>query len=71
MKCPIVVLTKGDDHSLESQKVIDHANSSDRKWLTSHEFWSMRNGRMVMLIPILERDIASYPTLTPLTADSF
>lgn len=35
----------------ESIKVIDHANSSDRKWLTNHQFWAMRNKRRVTMYP--------------------
>ena len=37
---------------LESTKRIDHDNSSDRKWLGSHCFWAMRNGRRVVTQPI-------------------
>ena len=37
---------------LESQKVIDHDNSSDRKWLGTHCFWAMRNNRRVVTYPI-------------------
>lgn len=36
---------------LESTKYIDHDNSSDRKWLGSHCFWAMRNGRRVVTTP--------------------
>lgn len=35
----------------EQTKTIDHDNSSDRKWLQSHTFWAMRNGREVTLLP--------------------
>lgn len=38
--------------SVESTKVIDHDNSSDRKWLGSHCFWAMRNNRMVTTFPL-------------------
>lgn len=31
----------------ESSKIIDHDNSSDRKWLGTHCFWAMRNARKV------------------------
>lgn len=37
----------------ESLKDIDHNNSSDRKWLGTHCFWAMRNGRSVVTFPIL------------------
>jgi hypothetical protein len=37
--------------SFESEKIIDHNNSSDRKWLSSHLFWAMRNGRRVIMTP--------------------
>lgn len=37
---------------MESLKVIDHDNSSDRKWLASHLFWAMRNGRTVTMRPV-------------------
>lgn len=37
---------------MESLKVIDHDNSSDRKWLSSHLFWAMRNGRTVTIQPV-------------------
>ena len=36
----------------ESEKIIDHSNPSDRKWLGSHCFWAMRNGRRVTTTPI-------------------
>lgn len=36
----------------ESVKIIDHANPSDRKWLGSHCFWAMRNGRRVTTTPV-------------------
>ena len=36
----------------ESEKIIDHDNSSDRKWLGSHCFWAMRNGRRVVTTPL-------------------
>lgn len=36
----------------ESTKIINHNNSSDRKWLGSHCFWAMRNGRRVTTTPI-------------------
>lgn len=36
----------------ESEKIIDHANPSDRKWLGSHCFWAMRNGRRVTTTPV-------------------
>src|SRR3546814_2677020 len=39
---------KMTDGSLESMKVIDHDKSSDRKWLATHCFWAMRNGRQVI-----------------------
>lgn len=35
----------------ESKKLIDHNNSSDRKWLGSHCFWAMRNMRRVTTWP--------------------
>ena len=37
---------------LESHKVIDHDNSSDRKWLGTHAFWAMRNNRKLVTYPI-------------------
>src|SRR3546814_15951953 len=42
---------KMTDGSLESMKVIDHDKSSDRKWLATHCFWAMRNGRQVISTP--------------------
>ena len=36
---------------VESVKYIDHDNSSDRKWLGTHCFWAMRNGRSVRTTP--------------------
>lgn len=38
---------------IDSIKFIDHANSSDRKWLQTHIFWAMRNQRKIDLIPVL------------------
>lgn len=35
----------------EGEKIIDHDNSSDRKWLASHCFWALRNGRQVTTRP--------------------
>lgn len=32
----------------ESTKVIDHNNSSDRKWLGNHCHWALRNARKVV-----------------------
>jgi hypothetical protein len=37
---------------LEATKMIDHSNSSDRKWLTNHSFWAMRNARKVSITPV-------------------
>lgn len=37
---------------LESHKVIDHDNSSDRKWLGAHAFWAMRNNRKLVTYPV-------------------
>ena len=63
MACPIKVetLIKAPDfaveidaqgYTLESYKQIDHDNSSDRKWLGSHCFWALRNGRIVITTPL-------------------
>ena len=41
-----------DGYALESYKQIDHANSSDRKWLQSHCSWAVRNGRKVSIRPL-------------------
>lgn len=38
--------------SYESEKIIDHASASDRKWLGNHCFWAMRNGRRVTSYPL-------------------
>lgn len=52
MTCPILVVThRMPECSFESQKQIDHDNSSDRKWLGSHSFWALRNGRKVTTVP--------------------
>lgn len=32
----------------ESTKIIDHNNSSDRKWLGNHCHWGLRNGRIIL-----------------------
>lgn len=37
----------------ESSKIIDHADSNDRKWLGNHCFWAMRNSRRVITYPIV------------------
>lgn len=36
---------------IESRKIIDHGNSSDRKWLGSHCHWALRNDRIVITAP--------------------
>ena len=61
MTCKIMVITaKLAPHDgsgqvpqweVESTKVIDHDNSSDRKWLGAHCFWAMRNDRKVITHP--------------------
>jgi hypothetical protein len=43
----------GETWLVESSKDIDHANSSDRKWLASHCFWALRNGRKVITTPLI------------------
>lgn len=49
---PIRVYTwEGTNAVYESTKRIDHANSSDRKWLTNHIFWATRNNRRVEIVP--------------------
>ncbi len=61
MRCEIKVLTYRLDMfasplpvaiCLESEKIINHADSSDRKWLGTHCYWAMRNGRKVVTYPI-------------------
>jgi len=37
---------------LESAKIIDHNDSSDRKWLGAHCFWAFRNQRRVTTTPV-------------------
>lgn len=37
------------DQKMESLKVIDHANASDRKWLANHIHWAMHNNRRVSI----------------------
>lgn len=46
------------DWVFESDKIIDHANSSDRKWLSSHCFWALRNDRRVTTTPIRNKSLA-------------
>jgi hypothetical protein len=36
----------------ESIKRVDHCNSSDRKWLSSHLHWATRNSRVVIITPL-------------------
>lgn len=49
---PIRVYTwEGANAVTESIKRINHDNSSDRKWLTSHIFWAMRNNRRIEIVP--------------------
>lgn len=59
VKIEVITETEGREDStgasameMESLKVIDHDNSSDRKWLASHLFWAMRNGRTVTIQPV-------------------
>jgi hypothetical protein len=35
----------------DSSKVINWANSSDRKWLTNHQHWAIMNGKSVTIRP--------------------
>lgn len=37
--------------TIESRKVIDHGNSSDRKWFANHNHWALRNERIVVTAP--------------------
>lgn len=37
--------------NFESKKVIDWANSSDKKWFMNHLLWAMNNGRRVTVEP--------------------
>lgn len=37
--------------TLDSWKLIDHNDSSDRKWLANHLHWAMRNNRKVIIAP--------------------
>lgn len=49
---PIRVITwEGANAVSESRKQIDHADSSDRKWLANHIFWAMRNNRRIEITP--------------------
>lgn len=43
----------GNYINYESSKIIDHNNSSDRKWMMNHIHWAMRNSRTVALRPII------------------
>ena len=65
--CPIIVETYfGDSDEPESERQINHSdepeserqiNHSDplhRKWLGSHTFWALRNGREVRTYPVEE-----------------
>lgn len=62
MSCKIVVITEKrvtrDSIGMpalwetESSKIIDHDNSSDRKWLGAHAFWAMRNNRKLVTYPV-------------------
>jgi hypothetical protein len=77
MTCKILVLTElvtyndGKEYSsFESQKVIDHDKSSDRKWLGAHCFWAMRNSRRVMTQPLLEIPGYTTPNISQLNEDS-
>ena len=64
MTCKIMVITEAkmsllpNDFTIawaaESSKIIDHANSADRKWFGTHCFWAMRNNRKVTIYPIPE-----------------
>jgi hypothetical protein len=56
---PVQVDTFTMNGHLESSKIIDHANSSDRKWLGNHSFWALRNSRIVETRPITEQAISS------------
>lgn len=48
---PISVETRKieDVNVVESIKYINHNDSSDRKWLTNHMHWAVRNGRQVTI----------------------
>ncbi len=76
MKLPTLVVTRfaatiKGEMPFESQKVIDHDNSSDRKWLATHCFWAMRNLRAVSVMPIQLETVGSFPNIEPLRSDSF
>src|SRR3546814_5864632 len=62
---------KMTDGSLESMKVIDHDKSSDRKWLATHCFWAMRNGRQVISTPENERSEEHTSELQSLMRNSY
>jgi len=52
--CPLQVITRplGSDE-VESDKIINHYDSSDRKWLDNHTRWAMFNHRVVTIRPIV------------------
>ena len=53
--CPIIVETYfGDSDEPESERQINHSDPLHRKWLGSHTFWALRNGREVRTYPVEE-----------------
>lgn len=63
---PVRVRTIGDkslngeqlpEPRLESEKLINWHNSSDRKWLTNHLHWALLNGREIRLVAVSRSDI--------------
>ncbi len=46
------VITRNLETNETEDRVIDHDDREDRKWLGKHAFWAMRNGREVTTRPV-------------------
>ena len=50
-KLLVTVMTGAEDSNEPASKVINWRDSSDRKWLQSHQHWAMLNNQVVVLKP--------------------
>lgn len=51
-KLPIQIKTINFfDDQTDDCRVIDWSNSSDRKWLTSHQTWAFHNDKYIIMAP--------------------
>lgn len=56
MSIKLKVVTRNMETGEESEKIIDHEDGPDRKWLGRHCFWAFRNNHGVQTYPIAGED---------------